>query len=829
MSMINENNYINCEILAPAGSYQCMIAAFNAGADAVYVGGSMFGARAYADNFGKDQLIEAINYAHLRGKKLYLTVNTLLKPDEIKDSLIDYLKPFYEAGLDAVIVQDLGVLQMIRLHFPKLPIHASTQMTVTGVNFAKELKSLGVTRIVTARELSLNEIKAIYDATGLEIESFVHGALCYCYSGQCLLSSIIGGRSGNRGRCAQPCRLNYELYDEKGRVNGRNDKYLLSPKDMCTLNILPEILKSGVYSLKIEGRMKKPEYVAGVVSAYRKYIDTILNKDKYNVSENDIEDLREIYNRGGFTDGFYKRHNGKEMMSLYKPNHYGVKAAEIISISKNIIKIKALKDIDEKDVLEINLHNNTSSGINIKKNIRAGEIVHIKNDIKELKDLNSLYEKGIFRTRNNKLITHIEENIINKAFNVHIVGNAVIKKGMPVTLKAELNISDKDGRETLITAESSGTVPETAESRPADKAAIFKQLNKTGNTDFVFDKITIELDDGLFVPVSLLNELRRECLNNLKKQALSLFARKYDKQAYDDDNDEITEDDTNQIPDGDRVECVVSDLSQLNNVLSRKFVSAIGLELSRFSYDQIDKAIKDINKSGKKAYIALPYICRDRAVKDFINHKDLFINGSYHGLIVRNYEEYVFFAGLFKDNCVSRHFIFDSNIYIFNKETLKYVRNLTDKYGSNNTVFSVPYELNMKEIDSLNPTGFRMEIYGYIPVMVTAGCIKKTTDRCDGNTSDNYYLKDRLNNNMSVITNCRYCYNVILNSVPLYLGNDIKAIRDMGITTYSVRFTTEDNVNTNEVLDRIEKMLKGEKYDSIKNDYTRGHFRRGVM
>lgn len=300
----------NIELLAPAGSYETMQAAIAAGADAVYIGGQLFGARAYADNPDDDMLKNAIDYVHLRGKKLYLTVNTLLKDSEIEEQLYAYLEPLYRQGLDAVIVQDLGVMKFVQEHFPLLPIHASTQMTITGKLGAKFLEEQkNVTRVVTARELSLDEIKDIRDNSSLEIESFIHGALCYSYSGQCLFSSMVGGRSGNRGRCAQPCRMIYKDSDGK---NG----YFISPKDLCTIEILPEIIKAGVTSLKIEGRMKKPEYTAGVVSIYRKYLDLYLAKGEksYSVSQKDKQILLDLFNRGGFTAGYYLKHNGQDMM-----------------------------------------------------------------------------------------------------------------------------------------------------------------------------------------------------------------------------------------------------------------------------------------------------------------------------------------------------------------------------------------------------------------------------------------------------------------------------------------------------------------------------------
>lgn len=308
---------MKAELLAPAGSYEGLQAVVKAGADAVYIGGSMFGARAYANNPQQEEMLEAIDYAHIHGKQIYLTVNTLLKNKELYGQLYDYLAPYYQQGIDAVIVQDLGVLSFLKKEFPNLPIHASTQMAVTGAKGAGLLKEAGVSRIVTARELSLKEIHEIYQETGMEIESFVHGALCYCYSGMCLFSSMLGGRSGNRGRCAQPCRLPYTAYKGKQQISQEEQAYLLSPKDMCTIDILPEILQAGVYSLKIEGRMKRPEYAAGVTSVYRKYLDLYeKNPKNYEVTAEDRQILLDLYQRDGFNQGYYHSHNGKEMMAV---------------------------------------------------------------------------------------------------------------------------------------------------------------------------------------------------------------------------------------------------------------------------------------------------------------------------------------------------------------------------------------------------------------------------------------------------------------------------------------------------------------------------------
>ncbi|RDU23104.1 U32 family peptidase [Anaerosacchariphilus polymeriproducens] len=343
------------ELLAPAGSFDALTAVICAGADAVYIGGSKFGARAYAENFSEEEVIKAIDYVHLHGKKLYLTVNTLLKNKEMQE-LYSYLKPYYTEGLDGIIIQDIGVLHYVKNQFPGLPIHASTQMTITGVEGVRFLESIGVDRIVMAREMSLEEIKKIHIETNVEIESFIHGALCYCYSGQCLFSSMVGGRSGNRGRCAQPCRLPFDAKNEKGI-------YPLSLKDLCTIEMIPEMIQAGIYSFKIEGRMKQPEYAAGVTSIYRKYIDSYLNNPNksFQVEQKDYQELLDIGNRGGFTKGYYIQKNGPKMITINNPS-YQSEGKELLKkirekyIQKELkVKIKGFLRLSENNPMIFDL------------------------------------------------------------------------------------------------------------------------------------------------------------------------------------------------------------------------------------------------------------------------------------------------------------------------------------------------------------------------------------------------------------------------------------------------------------------------------------------
>ena len=348
------------ELLSPAGNYEAFLGALNAGADAVYMGGDKYGARAYADNFSAEEICRAIHTAHFMGKKIYLAVNTLIKESELT-GLYGWLLPYYEAGLDGVIVQDLGALCYIRDRFKGLALHASTQMTLTGPGGVSILKEQGVERIVPARELSLEEVRALKKQTGLEIECFIHGAMCYCYSGQCLFSSILGGRSGNRGRCAQPCRLPYQIYENDAETGGA--EYPLSLKDMCTITYIPQLIEAGIDSFKIEGRMKKPEYAAGVTALYRKYIDLYEEKgtDGYHVEREDLEKLRSLYIRSEVQTGYYERHNGREMITLHQPSYAGsnpelleyIRTLYLHEPDKRPVKMRVALNIGEPACLKI--------------------------------------------------------------------------------------------------------------------------------------------------------------------------------------------------------------------------------------------------------------------------------------------------------------------------------------------------------------------------------------------------------------------------------------------------------------------------------------------
>lgn len=695
------------ELLAPAGNINIFKAVIEAGADAVYVGGSMFGARAYANNFDEEELLYAIDYAHLKGVKVYLTVNTLLKNDEI-EKLYDYLLPFYERGLDAVLVQDLGVLKLIHDRFPDLAIHTSTQMTVTGIDGVEFLKQFGVQRVVMAREVSLAEMKEIHEKCGMEIEAFVHGALCYSYSGQCLFSSMLGGRSGNRGRCAQPCRLPY-------CVGNKKDTYILSLKDMCGIKDLQKLKESGVYSLKIEGRMKQAGYASGVVAYYRRYIDSMKE-----VSDKDYKNIAGLGNRCGFTDKYYFEHNGTDMVTFEKPNFVSDASDELPQFSK--IKIQGKLTLKEA-------------------------------------------EPG--------------------ALTVSCGGYRFTSYMDPVShaLKA-----------------------------PAERNNVAERISKTGDTPFEFENIDITMDNDIFVPNGALNKLRREAIEGLQNEILTQYKRtasaSYGRKSKK----------TSEIkPSGDpKVIASVRDGKQLYRLLEYDYISEIYIDSSKYGRRDFVKEFSDdvfcVNNAEKKAYLALPVIFR-RSTRDYFETiSDQLKKIDFEGFLVRNYEEFFWV----KTRFAGKKIVTDHNMYTYNDMAKSMF------FDNGADADTMPLELNQKEINRRNNKGSQMIIYGYYPLMVSAQCVHKNSYKCD-RTPQITYLKDRYNKIFPVWNNCSECYNIIYNSCPTVLFNNMQKIKNAGIDALRLDFTFEKP----EEIDKVMAAFESNSADGIK-EYTNGHFKRGV-
>ena len=711
----------NTELLAPAGSYEGFEAALGAGADAVYVGGAMFGARAYAQNFNKEELLRAIDTAHLHGKKLYLTVNTLLKNRELKEQLPEYLAPFYEAGLDAVIVQDMGVFSLIREQFPGLHLHASTQMTVTGPDGMRFLERQGAARVVAARELSLEELSAMHKASPIEIEAFIHGALCYSYSGQCLMSSILGGRSGNRGRCAQPCRLSYQV----GR-SGKKDLCPLSLKDICTIEILPQILEAGVTSLKIEGRMKQPSYTAGVTAIYRKYLDLLLEKgsDSYYVEEKDKKFLLDLFNRGGSCTGYYQMQNGPQMMAFTNEK----KTAELVPQLKQ------------------------------KKEKLNGELFLFP-------------------------------------------GSAVL-----------LNVSCRGEHVSVSVGE-----VQYAKSQPVTKERIYQQLDKLGNTPYMWEELDIQMDDSVFVPMKVLNEARHQAIKELEEQILAKYRRP--SVAFPGN---ITSE-TQNIPEARLLfyaSCEDSETAQM--LCKEEKIRGIYLP-----YRLMEQYLELGLENGKEMYLSLPHITRGEEPDGYFAQIDKWLKQGMAGFLVRNLES----LSRLKNRGLLGKCVLDHSLYTWNDEAVRF----WEKQGVlRNTV---PLELNEKELRHRQNKSSEMLIYGRLPLMLSAQCVRKNIIGCN-HQEEMVWLKDRYEKEFPAVCFCDPwktgntkgkgpCYNIIYNSLPYGLPGEADKVRNLGVSCVRLSFTIESAKEAGKILKDFTVAYSGGRI-SGNYEFTKGHFKRGA-
>ncbi len=715
------------ELLSPAGSFEAFKMAIMGGADAVYFAGSKFGARAYAQNLTNEEIIRAIQIANTLGKKTYLTVNTLLKTDEL-DSLNAYLLPFYMEGLNAIIVQDFGVMTHVQENFPKLEIHASTQMAITGSYGALFLKNLGVKRIVAARELSLTEISAIKKKTEMEIECFVHGAMCYSYSGSCLFSSILGGRSGNRGRCAQPCRLPYAI-DHSG-----NTVFPLSMKDMNSIPLLNELIDGNIDSFKIEGRMKKAEYVAAVTKIYRKYIDknekAKINEINIELENQDEKLLNMLYVRSGTQTGYYHLQNGKEMITIHN---------------------SAYKETSE-EVLD-----------SIKAEFNSKEMP------------------------------------------------CILVEGL-VTVFADANITlqmEYKGENYYY----EGDLVERAENKPLLEANIYAHINKTNGRLFAFKNLTIYTDNASFLPVSSLNNLRRVAFSKMEEILFSKYQRKAP---------EIIE--KNSIPirkqriDKTKISVQINTMEQFYHAFSNG-VDRIYIPIDLYG-DHIEEITDWMRKKESKIEIdlALPYVLREKDHGSIISWKELIEGDLVSGVLIKNLEE----VGLLETYHISKRKTLDNFIYCFNRESEAF-------WMQKGYECTASFELNQREWSSLSNEKSEYVVYGYIPLMLSANCIAKTTGKCPEKEELVHTLSDRKNKDFFATHNCKYCFSILYNSVPLSTHKYIDQIQ----STFS-RLRLDFTIETVDEMDAVLKgYLKSEfSFESgfpiTENNYTNGHIKRGV-
>ncbi|WBW99414.1 U32 family peptidase [Oceanirhabdus sp. W0125-5] len=774
------------ELLAPAGSKESLIAAVQNGADAIYLGGTKFSARAYASNFDNETIEWAIDYCHLYGVKVYVTLNTLIKDEEMEEA-IEYAQFLHNVGVDAVIIQDYGLAHCLRNRLPELEIHASTQMTVHNAEGAKYLNDRGFQRIVLSRELNIKEIEKVSKEYKIETEIFVHGALCICYSGQCLMSSVLGGRSGNRGRCAQPCRLPYKILNKKGE---RKEGYLMSPKDICTIEDLEKIIDSGTKSLKVEGRMKRPEYVAGIVSSYRKAIDFIYEKKKTDKEtiQHEKDKLMQLFNREGFSKAYLFGNIGRDMMSFKFPKNTGVKIGKVKSG-----KIELLGNISLNDGIRIG-----DGGFTISKIIKEGREVKgaFKGDKVELKP--KKYKEGdtLFKTSDvnlNMELSKSYKNIYEK--RIPLSCNIQFNIGYPIELSCDYG----DVRYKI-----KGDVVQVPIKKPVLKEKIESSLQKKGETPFKIEKIIFDSYEEGFVPVSVLNELRRKLIEKIEDSIKSSY--KNNHSLRDIDQTYVTKE--SEIP-----ECIITVKSKEQmNVVRNQEVDEICVDITFRDMWNIEP------QKLKGCYVKIPNIIKDAEYDAVVGKIREFIP-YIKGIITSN-------LGIIRNFSNKTVIIGDYKLNIFNKYGVDFFENeLNGIYLST--------ELNRKQLNSIareRKGKTAVVIYGKYELMVSQYCpigatfggrnIKNRCNRiCEG---ERFVLNDRMNVDFPIFTD-PFCRSYIYNSVPVELIWNKESFRNNGMGL-RIDFIDENAKECKEVLE----YLHGYR-DKLDIKSTKGQFSKGVL
>ena len=798
------------ELLAPVGSFEALKAAVQNGANAVYLGGKDFGARASANNFDRDELKEAVKYAHIRGVQVFVTTNTLRKENEIEDFL-EYAKFLYDIDVDAIILQDIGMARLIKRELPDFELHASTQMVAHSLEDVKYLESVGFDRVVLAREVTVEEIKYICDNCKADIEVFVHGALCVCYSGQCLMSSMIGNRSGNRGRCAQPCRQRYELIDVyTGEVVNSNGDYLLSPRDLNAIEEIDKVIDAGVHSLKIEGRMKRPEYVATVIDGYRKTIDEYLATNKLNVSDETINDLYTIFNRK-FTKGLLLGDVGKDMMNSQLPNNQGLYVGTVVDYNKKAkrLKIKLANTLKKGD--GINLGGGTIGRIIKNGNI---ETIGYKGETIGL-DFVGEARKGqiVFKTSDSELMDRVQATFTqDKEFVKNIIDAKItIKLGQ----KPILTLKDRHSNEATIEGDK---IVEEAMKVALSKEKVETQLRKLGNTPYELDLLEIELDDNVSLPISLLNQMRRDCIELLDKERVSIKNRKYKNKTvkykpvlYNRNKQQ-------------GISVKVKNLEQLE--------SALECGVDRIYYEDtntIDKGMSLAMKYNKKVIYSAPRIIRNKEY----NHLAKANNAGVESVQVGNYGS----IDYFKDKKLN----IDYYLNAFNSETINYYKEI----GADTLCIS--QELNINEIkETIKYTDINIEsvVYGYTPLMITEYCpmgvivrdCKK--DKRVAKCKESIYALRNSKGDEFRVSQDIFCRSTIYNSNVTCMLDNLYELHEIGINVLRLDFTLEDKGTVKEVIEAYQEVLSndyklGTKATKLYNKLdekgtTAGHYYKGV-
>lgn len=821
--MINKN----LELLAPVGSFEALKAAVQNGANAVYLGGRDFSARASANNFDRDEIIEAVKYCHIRACKVFVTVNTLIKQTEIED-FINYIKFLYSASVDALILQDIGMATVVHSILPDFELHASTQMAAHSLNDVKYLEGLGFKRVVLARELNVGEIRTICEATDVDIEVFVHGALCVSYSGQCLMSSVMGTRSGNRGRCAQPCRQRYRIYNEvEDRYVDTQGDYLLSPRDLNSIEYIGDVLESGLTSLKIEGRMKRPEYVATVVSSYRDAIlnyleiqknkDTDISRKEINinakslrgpVSQKTIDDLYTIFNRK-FTHGYLLGELGSDIMNNQKPNNRGLYIGKVVSFNPKAkkLKIRLEKELKKGDGLNIGggQIGRIIKGKSIDTLGLAGETV----EIDYIKDIPRGTE--IFKTSDKDLMDRVQKTYIEGKEYIKIPIRA--KLYLQLDDYPRLDLHDQDGNKVEVYGDAR---VEKAIKVAIDKERAYKQLSKLGDTPYVLDEVDYEIGCGLSLPLSQLNNIRRAAIEELSNKRTRVKDRNYG----------ILSSGGFELPENEKKSAYSEEINvSCNKIEQIKAVS--GLDVDRIYYRDtktINEAIDIAKDAGKKIYYYMPRIIRtnENNVYSHIENMPQAYLDRLDGFRVSNYGE----IDYIKKNFPEKEILVSSWLNIFNEMSIYFYR------SNKMDLMSLSQEMSLNQIRSMNINKQDLEyrVYGYTEMMISEYCpMGVLTKSCMKNKRDaqcskaDYYLESSDNRKYRLCQDIN-CRTTIYSETRVSLLEYLSRLEEAGISKFEIDLSFESGLEAKDIVGAyVDVFKKSKNTDIVISNSDTGH------
>lgn len=801
----------NIELLAPVGSMESLHAAVQNGANAVYLGGKLFNARQYASNFDYEELREAIKYSHQRGVKVYVTINILIDDSEMEE-VIDYIRFLYEIDVDGIIVQDLGMASIVRKVLPQLDIHGSTQMTINNLHGVLFLEDLGFKRVVLARETPIDEIKHISGNSSIELEGFIHGALCVSYSGQCLMSSMIGGRSGNRGKCAQPCRMSYSIVDSNNRlVKDWAKKHILSPKDLNNLEDVEELISCGLSSLKIEGRMKRPEYVATVVKNYRQVLDlgtkSLTSKDK--------QDVAQMFNRG-FTKGVAMGDFGKDFVSFDRPDNRGILIGKVARVDKYKVYVLLEEDIEQGDGIEFELANGEYKGIKAPFDGKKGTTMHLEKPGYILKD-SLVYKTSSISLLEVAKASYGEENIkypINMEIQISIGHNPklILMYKNHVIIKTADNKVEKGERISL------------------SEEKVKEQLSKLGDTNFYLDNLNINLDEGSFLPLSVLNQLRREAIEELYTNIQNFNTREeIIEEEYIEKKSNIFT--FNKAKSGENRELSI----KVNNINQFRQLDLEKLDRIYFGfYEDIENLVDILKEKDKEVYIWSDKILYERDL-DKLNRIIKPLENKIDGVSVSNLGTLKYIKDRYNLKIHG-----DIGLNIFNSFTVDYLKTIGLESMTLSTELTLGQIRNIAEKTSNN---LETIVYGYLPVMAMKHCPMSLVKGCKDdrnckscNFASGYSLKDRMDITFTMERNDGI--STIYNSVPLMILDSLDTVYKSGISMARLDFTTESQgirriqnmfydytkgfISHNEAKELLDKFRE-------ENKITNGHYFRGII